>query len=283
MDPTKPSDVRSLLATLDFKPSKVLGQNFLIDANIIDIIIKLSDIQPDDVVLEIGPGLGALTAPLVARAKRVIAVEKDDVLAKHIAAYFPHATHLELRHQDALDLDYQKLFSAEGVRKVISNLPYSVGSRMLMEIFACSPGPDRIVVTVQEEVADRLAAKPSTKDYGLLGICAQVDFEPKIGKIISPNCFLPPPQIRSAVVVLERRKEARSISVSRVAFRDLVRRLFSHRRKQMQSSLSREFPHISADRRADALRAAGADDKDRPENLTVDQWLRLAAAILTDR
>ena len=164
----------------------------------------------------------------------------------------------------------------------MSNLPYSVGSRILMDIFACNPGPSRIVVTVQDEVADRLAAKPETKDYGLLGICAQVDYDVKIRKVISPTCFLPPPQVKSAVVVMERRTRDGEVVPDRVVFRDLVRRFFCHRRKQLQGILAREMNHLDQARRDAAIEAAGARPMDRPENLTVDQWLRLVVA-LTNR
>lgn len=264
---TRPTEVRALLERLSFKPSRVLGQNFLIDGNILRIMLDAAALGPNDVVLEIGPGLGVLTGPLLERAGRVVAIEKDDLLYAHLRDALGGAPNLTLLHADALACDLTGLL-AEGVNKVVANLPYSVGTRVLVELCHAPARPARMVVTVQREVGERLAARPGCRDYGLLSVFAQLDYDISILKRIARTCFFPAPQVESAIVVLARR--ARPLPVrDEAAFRALVKHCFEHRRKQLGALV----------RDAAAFARAAIDPQRRPETLAVEDWIRLANAI----
>lgn len=262
--PTRLSEVRALLERLDFKPSRVLGQNFLVDGNILRIMLDAAELSKSDAVLEVGPGLGVLTGPLVEAAGRVVAIEKDDVLYEHLRVAFGAATALTLLHADALDVDLAGLL-ADGINKVVANLPYSVGTRVLVELCHAARLPERMVVTVQREVADRMVARPGGKDYGVLSVFAQTDYVVSLHKTIARTCFWPVPQIESAIVLLV--KQPRAIAPKDPpAYRALVKRCFEQRRKQL-GSLVREHP---------AIERAGLNPRQRPETVAVDGWIALA-------
>ncbi len=273
MNLTSPSQVQALLRELQVEPSSALGQNFLIDVHIRDIIIEESGVGPEDVVLEVGPGLGVLTEVLARRAGQLIAVEKDHRLAQYLASEFEGREGVRILPADAIELDYGKL-AGWGVTKVVSNLPYSVGSRILMELFALPSPPERITVTVQMEVGDRLVAGPGQEARGLLGVWAQRVYRAEVRKIISPTCFWPPPKIRSSVVRLDRLDSYDG--AGREAFLRLTKDVFGFRRKQMGTILKRLYPKADAQGIGNALQAAGIDPRARPEILTVDEWQGLA-------
>lgn len=277
---TSPLQVKTLLQERGLQPNNLLGQNFLIDANIRDIIIAAADPQPDDVILEIGPGLGVLTEVLAARAGRLVAVEKDRDLCAYLRGEYADLPALTLIEGDALDLD-AGFFQREGITKVVSNLPYSVGSRILMNLFALPCPPPQLTVMVQLEVAERLVAAPGDKERGLLGVWAQRVYSAATVKVISPNCFYPRPQIKSAVVVMERRPMASLQQGDRPVFRELTKASFSFRRKQMATIMARLSGRlgIPADEAAGLLLTAGLDPRIRPEMLTVDQWQTLADGV----
>lgn len=268
---THPSEVRELLSQLGLRPRRALGQNFLIDANILRILLRTAELHRDEQVLEVGPGLGVLTEWLVRYAGRVAAVEKDPVLFGFLQQHFAGAPNLELIHADILDVDLAALL-AGGITKVVANLPYSIGSRFLVELFQSATPPARIVVTVQREVAERLAAAPGTAAYGLLGILAQTAYAVKIVKDISPTCFLPPPEVRSAIVALDRLPYDREDRPkNRAAFLTLLQGAFSRRRKQLA-------PLLKA--RAGLLPRLGIEPRARPEDLSPEQWVRLSNELI---
>jgi len=269
MNLTSPKNVTELLASLNFRPSKTLGQNFLIDGNILRIMLDTAEVGPEDQVLEVGPGLGVVTEGLLARAKRVVAIELDKRLYAYLREKFAGQKNLELIPGDALDSDFNALMKS-GINKVASNLPYGAGSRILVELFESSPAPSRMAVTVQLEVADRLAARPGTKAFGLLSVLAQLDYEIEVRKIVSPTCFYPAPQVKSAIVSLVRRSVPRKVR-DRAVFKELVKKAFSQRRKQIGTIL-----------RGANFEAAGINPASRPEELYVEDWCRLASALTPD-
>ncbi len=187
---TSPKEVRALLEKLGHRPNKGLGQNFLIDANILDIIASTADIQSGEAVLEIGPGLGALTERILPTAGRVTCIEKDPVMVDYLKSRFSDFTLIE---SDALDVDLDALF-ANGITKVAANLPYSVASRLMVDISECEHRPERMSLTIQKEVADRLVSPPGSKHYGILSILTGAFYTNTLVKKISPTCFLPPPE-----------------------------------------------------------------------------------------
>lgn len=274
---TSPSQVIALLQEHDLQPNSLLGQNFLIDANIRDIIVAAADVRPDDVVLEVGPGLGVLTEQLVMRARRVVAVEKDRGLHRFLCREYPDHPSLSLVLGDALDLD-AGFFGREGITSLVSNLPYSVGSRVLMNVFALPHPPRQVTVTVQLEVAERLAAGPGDKERGLLGVWAQRVYAVETVKVISPSCFHPRPKVKSAVVRMTRLPEDRLQAGDRRMFALLTKEAFAYRRKQMATIMARVAGPlgVTPDQAVAVLGQSGLDPRIRPEMITVDQWQQLA-------
>ncbi len=270
---THPSEVRALLAQLDFHPSRVLGQNFLIDRNILNILLAAADLQPADAVVEVGPGLGVLTGALLERAAAITAVEKDKRLAAYLRERFAGNAKLNLIEADILDCDLPALFPRPGL-KLVANLPYAVAARLLVELAALPHPPALIVVTIQREVADRLEARPATKDYGLLSILLPRRYEIATVKHISPACFWPPPEVQSTIVKLALRAEPLGGPADELALRALLRHAFSRRRK----TLGRSLRDLVADP-LPALAAAGIAPAARAEELPPETWPALLRAL----
>ena len=298
---TSPKEVRALLEKLGHRPNKGLGQNFLIDANILDIIAKTADIQPNESVLEIGPGLGALTERIIPKAKSVTCIEKDPVMVKYLRSRFvsvgggtpspasadsedqpsqgygltrtispKHTSKFTLIESDALDVDLEKLFQ-DGITKVAANLPYSVASRLMIDIAECEHRPERMSLTIQKEVADRLASPPGGKHYGVLSVLTGAFYENKMVKKISPTCFLPPPKVWSAVVKMERREEPIVGGDEYPLFKKLVKSCFSQRRKQIGTILKK----LGVSPVDELLADAGIEHADRPERIEIESWAKL--------
>jgi len=264
---TSPKEVRALLEHLGHRPNRGLGQNYLIDANILDIIAKAATVKPASTVLEIGPGLGALTERLLERFSRVVAIEKDETMVAHLHSRFPH---LELIASDALDVDLEALF-AGGINTVAANLPYSVGTRLVIEIVECAHRPDRLSLTLQKEVVDRMIAPVGTKQYGILAILTGLFYKNTRIKKISPTCFFPPPKVWSAVVKMEKHQKEMIDSLAYPSFKTLIKNCFSQRRKQIGTLLRKQgFTNSEA-----ALQQANIHPSDRPERISIQQWIIL--------
>lgn len=278
---TSLSNVRALLEQWGIRPQKSLGQNFLIDANILDILRQAADLQPDDQVLEIGTGLGILTEVLTPSAQRVVSVEKDRRLWDYLRERFRDTRNLELICGDMLELDSDALF-ASGINKVVANLPYSVGSAILVNFFKAVHPPQKIVVTLQQEVADRLVAGPNQHAFGLLSLWGQLTYEVSIRKIISPTCFFPSPNVKSAIIEMERRNSASPDDRVKTFFFELTKFAFTRRRKQLQTVFREPPPDwkVSAVHITTAMTTLGLDPHARPEALSVPQWLSLASQLV---
>lgn len=255
-----PTEVRRLLAELDLRPSKALGQNFLIDGNILDIIVEEANVRSNETVIEVGPGLGALTAKLADRAGRVVAVEKDRRLAEYIRREFPD---VELIVGDAVKVELP------ACDKVVANLPYNISTPVLERFVEAEPKPRAIIVTLQREVARRLAAKPRQKEYGALTLFTQLYYHVTIAHIVSPSCFYPAPKVESAVVILERREPRVKLKPG-APFHELVRLGFSQRRKMLRKLIA---GRSGVDR---AFEAVGLAQTVRAEELSLEQWISLA-------
>ena len=221
---TRPSEVRALLTQLDFHPSRILGQNFLIDRNILNILLDAAELQPADAVVEVGPGLGVLTDALLSRAAAVTAVEKDHRLAAYLRQRFVDNPRLALLESDVLDCDFPALFPRSGM-KLVANLPYAIAARLLVELTAIAHPPALIVVTIQREVAARLVAPPGSDDYGLLSILMQRHYEISTVKHIAPSCFWPPPEVQSSISRLALRSDPLGGPADELALRALLRAL----------------------------------------------------------
>ncbi len=280
MKPTRPSEVRALLDRLALRPRKKLGQNFLVDANILAIMLETAAITPADEILEIGAGLGVLTQPLTEKARRVVAVEKDPKLYNFLKGELAARPNLELIRGDILRLDHEKLL-ASGITKVVANLPYSVGSAILVNLLQAQRPPAAMIVTLQAEVARRLTALPGSRDFGLLGLWSQTLYHSSIRKTISPSCFYPMPGVHSAILLLSRREPPLLLPAQKHFFFMLTKFIFSRRRKQL-GTLLRNLPanwRPAPERIRALLAELEIDPQARPETLSVCQWLRLAEAL----
>jgi 16S rRNA (adenine1518-N6/adenine1519-N6)-dimethyltransferase len=272
-----PVEVCCLLRDLGLRPKRSLGQNFLVDRNTLNILLSTASVSSEDHVLEIGPGLGIVTEELADRACSVTAVEKDGRLAVHLRRRFQGDANVSILEADMLDVDAAQLAMGP-VDKVVSNLPYCVGSRILVDLARMERPPLRMVVTVQKEVADRLAAGPGTREYGLLSVWCGLAYEVKTVRIVPPTCFWPRPEVSSAIVSMAIRSPVDLPGTARTVFYKVTRQTFSQRRKQMATMLPRFFPSAVRDRAACAtlLEEIGLQATVRPQDLSVPDWCRLA-------
>lgn len=283
MNPTSLSDVRSLFAEWDYHPNRTLGQNFLIDRNVRDIIIRHGNLSSEDHVLEVGPGLGVLTESLIAEAGVVTAIEKDHRLCTFLRQQHADCSTLNLVEGDALDVDIGELL-ASGVSTFVSNLPYSVGSRILVDVIRAEHPPQTIVVTVQLEVGQRMVSGPGGKHYGLLSVLCQYSYEAQLVHSISPSCFWPSPAVRSAIVRMNRIQPRHDDARAAALFFALTKHAFMYRRKQLATILSRAEPplRVATERCHEMLIGMDASATSRPEDLSVEQWCTIASLLVAE-
>ena len=278
MNLTSPSQVKAWCIENDFHPNKTLGQNFLIDRNILEAMVDASGVRPGDRVLEIGPGLGVLTEALLARGVQVTAVEKDSRLAARLASALEAPSGLRVIGADALELDLDTLL-AEGFAACVSNLPYSVGTRILLEIALHPRAPRSITVLVQTEVAERFAAQCGEDARGQAGVWLQLDYDVRLVREVKASCFWPRPEVGSAIVRLDRHGCDLTPEERRWFF-ELTRYAFMHRRKQLGASLRKAPAPIGRSEAALAalFDAAEIGPQARAEQVSDGQWRQLARA-----
>ncbi len=256
------------------RPRKSLGQHFLTDPNIIRKILALADIQPDETVLEIGPGRGAMTALLCRAAKTVVAVEVDRALGAFLAERVADCGNLDLRIQDALEFPFETL-PLNTV--VVANLPYNISTPILIKLLEARRRFNRLILMLQREVADRLVAKPGGKTYGSLSVGIQRWTTATLAFTVSPGCFRPPPEVGSAVVKLVIRRDDGQSPGEDAHLLRIVRAAFAHRRKTLANSL--RDAGLDPAVVASGLAAAGIDGARRAETLSPDEFVTLARAI----
>jgi len=269
------NQIRELANKLDLKPTKKLGQNFVVDANTCRKIVKLADVGNKDIALEIGPGLGSLTLALLESAKQVVAVEIDDRLARQLPLTalehgFSAKTLITLNH-DAMDL--KKLPIKPNV--LVANLPYNISVPVLLNTLENFPSITRGVVMVQSEVAHRLAAKPDNKDYGSPTVKANWWSSLHLSGSVSRSVFWPVPNVDSSLVRFDRHEPLGS-EIERVATFAVIDEAFAKRRKMMRSALSQLFKGQAED----YLNNAGVDPTIRGEALSVEQFLEIGKQLI---
>lgn len=254
------TEMREILKARDLQLTKSLGQNFLHDANQLRRIVAAAQLSATDKVLEIGPGLGPLTDLLLASGANVLAIEKDSRLTTFLRERYAHQPQLTLLHDDALaylqrragdsqaPLDLpspaggESESAAQAKWKLVANLPYSVASPILVELALHPHGPERMVVTLQLEVAQRIAAARDTDSYGLLTLLIALHYEPTSLFKIPASCFFPAPDVESACITLTRRNPPPLDAEQTKLFVRIVKRAFSQRRKMMLKLLKSEWP-----------------------------------------
>lgn len=272
------SATRDLLVSLGHQPKRFLGQNFLVDGNIVRKSLELAEVRPGDTVVEIGPGLGTLTAALLDAGAAVWAVEKDRTLHSHLEATLAtrpeFAGRFHLLEGDAVEhpLAALPVERAAAGFKIVANLPYAIATPWLDGVLS-GPLPTRMVLMLQQEAAQRYAAQPGTKSFGAISVFLQAAFDNAPGHKVGPGCFHPRPDVDSYLINLVRRPEP---YVFAPAVKAIVRACFQQRRKQIGALLRTHAPAHAADAR-ELLHAAGLSEQARPEALPVSWWLRFAA------
>ncbi|MGH7218342.1 MAG: 16S rRNA (adenine(1518)-N(6)/adenine(1519)-N(6))-dimethyltransferase RsmA [Candidatus Microsaccharimonas sp.] len=255
-------------------PKKSLGQHWLKDRDVLADIAEEAHITAEDTVLEIGPGLGTLTSELLRRAKKVVAVELDGDLARKLPGQFP-GTSLEVVNQDILTYDLRALPKNY---VVVANVPYYITSKIVQLLTTATNKPRAIVLLIQKEVAERMAATPG--DMSILAISSQLYAEVRLGAVVPAEYFTPPPKVDSQVVILEMRESPLVPAEDERHFFRIMKAGFSAKRKKLRSSISSGL-HISKPEAEALLLEVGISPEQRAEDLSIDDWLRLSAVVPT--
>jgi 16S rRNA (adenine1518-N6/adenine1519-N6)-dimethyltransferase len=252
--------------------NKSLGQHWLKDRDVLAHIAECADLTKDDTVLEIGPGLGTLTSELLRRAKKVVAVEFDEELARKLPAQFP-GTSLEVITSDILSFDLSNLPANYAV---VANVPYYITSKIVQMLMTASNKPRIAVLLVQKEVAERLAAQPG--NMSILGVSAQLFAEVSLGDVVPASMFTPPPKVASQVVIFRTRTTPHLTDVSEKDFFKVLKAGFSSKRKKLRSSISGGLK-ITKEEAEILLGRAHISPDSRAETLSIDDWVRLTRIV----
>ena len=279
-----PKRTIEIIQKYGFAFQKRFGQNFLIDPHVLDKIIQAAGVTKEDMVLEIGPGIGTMTQRLAEAAGKVVAVEIDPKLIPVLKETLAGYENVRVINQDILKMDIQALVREEnGGRpiKVVANLPYYITTPILMGLFERHVPVDTITVMVQKEVADRMQAGPGAKDYGALSLAVQYHAAPYLVANVPPNCFIPRPRVGSAVIRLTRHPEPPVQVADEKLLSALIRASFNQRRKTLLNSLnnSPEIP-FTKEQIAAAIDGLGLSPSVRGEALTLEQFAALCASLL---
>lgn len=267
------TEMRRILAESGIQLTKSLGQNFLHDANQLRRIVHMAELSKEDSVMEVGPGLGPLTERLLAGSGRVLAIEKDGRLARWLQKRFADAPSLELVRGDALDYLRRVKGRDWSEWKMVANLPYSVGSPILVEWALADPKPAMMVVTLQWEVVNRIRASAGSRDYGVLSLLIQAGHVPVGSFRVPAACFFPRPEVDSACIALKRRRDPLLAGPDFPRFVRLVKAGFRQRRKIMLNLLKAHWPEPLL---RECFAAQGIDFRARSESVTLKQFAGLA-------
>ncbi|MEW4411846.1 16S rRNA (adenine(1518)-N(6)/adenine(1519)-N(6))-dimethyltransferase RsmA [Clostridium sp. AN503] len=275
-----PKNTIEIIQKYEFAFQKKFGQNFLIDTHVLDKIIRAAGVTGDDMVLEIGPGIGTMTQYLAEAAGKVVAVEIDTNLIPILSETLADYDNVVVLNADVLKVDIKELaekYNGGRPIKVVANLPYYITTPIIMGLFEGDVPIDNITVMVQKEVADRMQVGPGSKDYGALSLAVQYYAEPYIVANVPPNCFIPRPNVGSAVIRLTRHKEPPVKVQDPALMFKLIRASFNQRRKTLQNGLNNS-PEISFSKEqiAAGIESLGVSPTIRGEALTLEQFAELA-------
>lgn len=280
-------------AAAGLRPLTRFGQNFLIDLNLVDLIVRSAELTRDDLVLEVGTGVGSLTTRMAPQAGAIVTVEIDDNLAQLAQQELDSFPNVRQLHCDALrnknTLAPELLENVrEGLTRLgepsrfllVANLPYNIATPLISNLLAADPHPDRMVVTIQKEVADRIVAEPGSKDYGALSVWVQALGTAQLVRVLPPTVFWPRPKVESAILRIDHDPAKRARFADLAFFHQTVRALFFHRRKLMRSVVRSAFKGQLSKSQVDAtLQGAGYTGGERVEQLGVEPICRLVEAL----
>ena len=276
--PLSPTATRELLEQLGHSPKRFLGQNFLIDGNIVRKSLELAGVRHGDIVVEIGPGLGTLTSALLEAGAEVWAVEKDRTLHAHLEKQLASrfSGQFNLLEGDAVEhpLAALPVDRAMAGFKIVANLPYAIATPWLDEVLA-GPLPERMVLMLQQEAAQRYAAKPGSKSFGAISVFLQAAYDLAPGHKVAAACFFPRPEVESHLLNLLRKPRPFTFPA---AVKMLIRACFQQRRKQVGALLRARMPADASGWR-ELLHAHGLSEQTRPEAIPVEVWVRLSALL----
>ncbi|MBM7614757.1 16S rRNA (adenine(1518)-N(6)/adenine(1519)-N(6))-dimethyltransferase RsmA [Alkaliphilus hydrothermalis] len=274
-----PKNTKEMVSKYGFHFSKSLGQNFLVDYNIIEKIIRGAGITKDTNVIEVGPGAGSLTQGLSEAAKKVVAVEIDKKLIPILEDTLQGYENIKVINEDILKLDLHQLLKDEfdgGDIKVIGNLPYYITTPIIMKFLEEKVPVESIIIMIQKEVADRMNAKPGNKDYGALSVAVQYYCTTEIITIVPPTVFIPQPKVDSSVIKLNVLKEPKVKVEREDIFFKVVKDAFGKRRKTLLNALSSGDLQFNKDMVREVLKESNVDEKRRGETLSLDEFASIA-------
>ena len=277
-----PSATNEIINKYSFAFQKKFGQNFLIDSNILESIVSAADITKDDFVLEIGPGIGTMTQYLCEAARQVVAVEIDKMLIPILKDTLSEYDNVEVINQDVLKLDIKALAQEKNKEKpikVVANLPYYITTPIIMGLFESKVPIESITIMVQKEVADRMQTGPGSKDYGALSLAVQYYADAKVQLNVSASCFMPRPNVDSAVIKLTAHEKP-VVDVDETLMFKVIRASFNQRRKTLVNGLknSSELDYTKEEI-VQAIKAIGKEENIRGEKLTLEEFAALSNSL----
>ena len=268
---------QELVRKYNFKFSKSLGQNFLIDDSVLSDIVEGAEVGKDDLVIEIGPGVGSLTAQLLCRAKKVVSIELDNDLIPILQEELGSQPNFTLIHNDALKVDFNEIIGEEKSVKLVANLPYYVTTPIIAKLLKEDYKFKSLTIMIQKEVAERIDAEPNCKEYGALSLMVQYYCNTKIIRRVAPSCFIPRPKVDSIVIRLDKLNEPRVQAKDEKLMFDIIRNSFNMRRKTLWNGV--KFLGLPKESLESAFEKAGIDPKRRGETLTLEEFARLSDEI----
>ncbi len=278
-----PARTKEILDRYGLRLSRRLGQNFLVDHNIIEIIIRVANIGENDTILEIGPGIGSLTQAILEKLKygKLIAIEKDTRMIEVLKDIFKDEPQLELINSDVLEIDWLNFFqereTVQGHFKILANLPYYITTPIIMSILESGINFTSMILMVQKEVADRMTARPGGKEYGALSIAIQYYTNPEIIHEVSPNVFIPRPEVNSAIIKLTPIDDLTVSPLNEPFFFSIVKAIFQQRRKTIKNALSKAANlSLSSEIILKSLSELELDSRKRGEKLSPEEIIKLS-------
>ena len=272
---------QELVKKYNFKFSKSLGQNFLTDESVLNDIVSGAEVNNEDMIIEIGPGVGTLTAKLLSKAKKVVSIELDNDLIPILEEELGSEPNFSLIHKDALKVDFNEIIGEEKSVKLVANLPYYVTTPIIVKLLKEKYNFKSLTIMIQKEVAERINAEPNCKEYGSLSLLVQYYCNTRIIRKVSPRCFIPKPKVESIVIRLDKlNKPPVEVKDEKLMF-DIIRNSFNMRRKTLWNCM--KFLGMPKEKMEKIFEVAKIDCKRRGETLSMSEFAALADAVVNER